>query len=314
MWRGAISFGMVAIPVRLYPAAEHRSGVSFHLLCPRDGSRIRNLRWCPKEGREIPWSEVVRGYEVGKDEYIVVTDEDLAGLPLRSARTIDIVEFCDASDIPSLYIDRPYFIEPEEAGRKPYALLRTALERTGRVAVGKVALRDREHLAQITCLDDALVLETLHWPEEIRNAGELRVSGEVSLARQEIEMALMLVDSLSRRFDPSEFRDEYRAALEALVAEREGKGQVERPEPEAPQVLDLMAALKASVEAARTRGGATPASDGTEREEGGEAQVTERAARGRTPATQATAGSEESEESEESKARRPAASSRRKAS
>jgi DNA end-binding protein Ku len=267
---------MVAIPVRLYPAAEQRAGVSFHLLCPRDRTRIRNLRWCPEEQREVPWNEVLRGYEVAKDEYVVITDEDLAALPLRSAHTIDIVEFCDAGDIPSLYVERPYYIEPEEAGRKPYALLHTALQRTGRVAVGKLALRDREHLARITCLDGALVLETLHWPQEIRDSGELRLPGEVSLSKPEIDMAVMLVDSLSRGFEPSEFHDEYRAAVEALVAEKQGQGTIERPQPETPKVLDLMAALKASVDAARAhRQEAPEAGDGAP-EQGRPAARTER--------------------------------------
>jgi DNA end-binding protein Ku len=282
IWRGAISFGMVAIPVRLYSAAEQRSGVSFHLLCPRDGTRIRNLRWCPKEEREVPWSEVVRGYEVAREEHVVLTDEDLARLPLRSARTIDIVEFCDAGDIPSLYVDRPYLIEPEEAGRKPYALLHLALQRTGRVAVGKVALRDREHLARITCLDGGLVLETLHWPQEIRDASELKLPREAGLAEPEVEMALMLVDSLSRRFDPADFHDEYSAAVEALVAEKQGRGQVERPEPETPKVLDLMTALKASVEAAASRRQDAPAVDAGSPEAAGEAAPAPRARAPRT--------------------------------
>jgi DNA end-binding protein Ku len=292
IWRGAISFGMVAIPVRLYSAAEQRSGVSLHLLCPRDGTRIRNLRWCPAENREVPWNEVVRGYEVAGDEYVVLTEEDLARLPLRSAHSIDIVEFCDAGDIPSLYVDRPYLIEPEEAGRKPYALLRTALQRTGRVAVGKVALRDREHLARITCVDGALVLETLHWPQEIRSPDDLRLPGDAGLAEPEVEMALMLVDSLSRRFDPSQFHDEYRAALEALVAEKQGHGQVERAHPEAPRVDDLMAALKASVEAVTSRR-QDPAAAGDEAASEGEAAVTGRRTRGaRKPSTESgdTAG------------------------
>jgi DNA end-binding protein Ku len=288
IWRGAISFGMVAIPVRLYSAAEQRSGVSLHLLCPRDGARIRNLRWCPTEQREVPWNEVVRGYEVARDEYVVLTEEDLASLPLRSAHTIDIVEFCDAGDIPSLYVDRPYLIEPEEAGRKPYALLHTALQRTGRVAVGKVALRDREHLARITCLDGALVLETLRWPQEIRDASELRLPGDAGVSDAEVEMALMLVDGLSRRFDPADFHDEYRTALEALVAAKRESGQVERPpEAEIPKVDDLMAALKASVEAVRNRRDESPAAGGEPPGEG-EAAVTGRRTRApRTPSDRA---------------------------
>jgi DNA end-binding protein Ku len=256
MWRGTISFGMVAIPVRLHVATEERSSVSFHLLCKKDGSRLRNLRWCPTENREVPWDEVVRGYEIGRDEYVVLTPEDLERLPLPSARTIEIHQFCERDEIPDLYLDRAYYIEPEEAGRKPYALLRAALERSGRVAVGKVALREREHLAQISWLDGALVLETLHWPEEIRDTKDLKLPETVSVGKAEIDMALMLVESLSRPFTPSDYHDEYREALLALVAEKQGTGTVERPAAAEPaKVVDLMEALKASVEAARRGGG-----------------------------------------------------------
>jgi DNA end-binding protein Ku len=256
MWRGTISFGMVAIPVRLHLATEERSSVSFHLLCKKDGSRLRNLRWCPRENREVPWDEVVRGYEIGKDEYVQLTAEDLERLPLPSARTIEILQFCERAEVPDLYLERAYHIEPEQAGRKPYALLRTALERSGRVAIGKVALREREHLAQISGLDDALVLETLHWPEEIRGTGELTLPHDVTLRKAEVDLALVLVDSLSRHFDPGEYHDEYREALLRLVAEKQGKAEIERPAAAAAEgrVVDLMEALKASVEAARRTG------------------------------------------------------------
>lgn len=254
LWRGAISFGMVAIPVRLYLATEEKASVRFHLLCPRDGARIRNLRWCPTEEREISWSEVVRGYEVARDEYVEFTDADFEKLPLPSARTLEIAEFCAADEIPDLYVDRAYFIEPEEAGRKPYALLREALRRTGRVAVGKVALRDREHLARITGLDGGLVMETLHWPDEVRSIDELKLPGKETLAPAEVDMAVMLVDSLSRSFDPAAFKDEYKTAVGALVAQKLGKEKRKavRAPAEPPKVVDLMAALKASVEAAKS--------------------------------------------------------------
>jgi DNA end-binding protein Ku len=256
MWRGTISFGMVAIPVRLHLATEEKASVSFHLLCKKDGSRLRNLRWCPRENREVPWDEVVRGYEIGKDEYVELTAEDLERLPLPSAHTIEILQFCERAEVPDLYLDRAYHIEPEQAGRKPYALLRTALERSGRVAIGKVALRDREHLARISGLDDALVLETLHWPGEIRETRELELPRDVTLQQAEVDLALVLVDSLSRHFDPGEYQDGYREALLELVAEKRGDAGIERPTAPAAEarVVDLMEALRASVEAARRPG------------------------------------------------------------
>jgi DNA end-binding protein Ku len=255
MWKGTISFGLVALPVRLHVATDEGSSVPLHLLCKKDGSRLRNLRWCPKEKREIPWDEVVRGYEIGKDEYVVLDPEDLERLPLRTAHTIEILQFCDRDEVPDLYVDRAYYVEPEDAGRKPYALLRTALERSGRVGIGKVAFREREHLARISWLDDVLVLETLHWPEEIRGTGELGLPGNLKFQKAEIDLALTLIDSMTRAFKPGEYHDEYRDALLTLIAEKQGKGKVERAEePEPSRVVDLMEALKASVEAARRNG------------------------------------------------------------
>jgi DNA end-binding protein Ku len=255
MWRGIISFGMVAIPVRLHVATDEGSSVPLHLLCDRDGSRLRNLRWCPKENREVPWDEVVRGYEIGKDEYVVLTPEDFERLPLRTAHTIEILQFCERDEVPDLYVDRAYYVEPEEAGRKPYTLLRTALERSGKAGIGKVAFREREHLARIGVLDQALVLESLHWPEEIRGTGELGLPGNVKFQKSEVDLALTLIDAMTRRFEPDRYHDEYGDALLELIAEKQGKGKVERAEePEPAKVVDLMEALKASVEAARSDG------------------------------------------------------------
>ena len=178
MWRGAISFGMVAIPVRLYLATESKS-VSFRLLCPNDQTPVRNKRWCPEEDREIGWSDALRGYEVGKDEYVIITDSDLDDLPLTTTHTIDIVEFCPDSEIEAgVYLKSAYYLEPEAVGAKPYALLRQALEKTGKVAIGKIALRDREHLCRLALHENGLLLNTLHWPDEIRSAGELSIPDE----------------------------------------------------------------------------------------------------------------------------------------
>jgi DNA end-binding protein Ku len=259
VWRGTISFGLVAIPVRLHVATDEGSSVPLHLLCKNDGTRLRNLRWCPTENREIPWDEVVRGYEIAKDEHVVLTRDDLESLPLRTTRTIEILQFCAREEVPDLYLDRAYYVEPEEVGRRPYTLLRTALERSGRVGIGKIALRDREHLARIGWIGETLVLETLLWPEQIRDAGELDVPSGVTPHAAEVDMATMLVDALVRPFDPGEYHDEYRAALLRLVEEKQAGREVERPEaPATPEkVIDLMEALKASVEAARARGTGT---------------------------------------------------------
>jgi DNA end-binding protein Ku len=253
MWRGAISFGMVAIPVRLYLATESKS-VSFRLLCPNDLTPIRNKRWCTVEDREIGWNEAVRGYEVGKDEYVVIDDKDLDELPLNTTHTIDIVEFCPDSEIEAgVYLKSAYYLEPEPVGNKPYALLRAALEATGKVAIGKMALRDREHLCRIALHGQGILLNTLHWPDEIRSAAELSIPEDsAGIGKRELDMAVMLVENLSAHFDPSRHHDEYREALLEVVEAKMQDRPVERAEaPEPAKVTDLMAALKASVEAAQ---------------------------------------------------------------
>lgn len=257
MWRGAISFGMVAIPVRMYLATESHS-VSFRLLCPNDHTPIKQKRWCPLEDREVGWTEAVRGFEVGKDEYVLIDDSDLDRLPLPTAQTIEILEFVDDNEIePGLFVKQAYYLEPETVGAKPYRLLRSALGRTGRVAIGRLALRDREHLVRLSVHDEGILLTTLHWPDEIRSAADLKIpDGDADIAKGELDMAVMLVENLAGHFEPERFHDRYRDALLEIVEAKMGKReapQVAAPEP--PKVMDLMAALRASVEAAKQRQG-----------------------------------------------------------
>lgn len=269
MWRGAISFGMVAIPVRMYLATESKS-VSFRLLCPTCHHPIRNKRWCENEQKEVGWNEVVRGFEISKDEFVVMEDKDLDELPLPTARTIDIVEFVPDQEIEAgVYIKGAYFLEPESVGVKPYYLLKQALEDTGKVAIGKIALRDREHLCRIALHDRGIMLNTLHWPDEIRDAGELSLpEDKVDIRKQELAMAKMLIENLSASFDPTRYHDEYREAVMEVVNAKVEKRAVERPvEVEQPKVMDLMAALKASVEASKSgRAASAAAEDGAEKE------------------------------------------------
>lgn len=256
MWRGAISFGMVAIPVRMYLATESKS-VSFRMLCPTCLHPIKQKRWCSNEEKEVGWTEVIRGFEVAKDEFVPLDDADLDRLPLPSTRTIEIVEFVDDGDIEAgVFIKSAYYLEPETVGVKPYYLLKQALQKSHKVAIGKLALRDREHLCRLALHDKGLLLNTLHWPDEIRDAGELSLpEDDVKINDRELDMAMMLVDNLVAKFDPSRHHDEYREALLRVVDEKLNKSEIERPvAAEAPKVMDLMAALKASVEAARGRG------------------------------------------------------------
>ena len=255
MWRGAISFGMVAIPVRMYLANESK-GVSFRLLCPRDGAPLRNKRWCPVEDCEVGWNDAVRGFEVAKDEYVRVEDEELDNLPLSTTHTIEILEFCEDAEIDAgVYVKGAYYLEPEPVGVKPYQLLKMALEQTGKVAVGKVAMREREQLCRLALHDRAILLNTLHWPDEIRDAGELSIpDAEADVHAKELAMAVMLIENLAARFDPARHRDGYRDAVLSLVEAKLGDRPLElAPAPAMAQVTDLMAALKASVEASRQR-------------------------------------------------------------
>ncbi|HET9051173.1 MAG TPA: Ku protein [Candidatus Dormibacteraeota bacterium] len=288
MWRGAISFGMVAIPIRMYLATESRS-VSFRLLCPNDQTPIKQKRWCPVEDREVGWTEAVRGFEVGKDEYVLIDDGDLDRLPLATSQTIEILEFVDDAEIePGLFVKQAYYLEPEAVGAKPYRLLHEALARTGRVAIGRLALRDREHLVRLSVHDDGILLTTLHWPDEIRATDELKIpSEEVALAKGELDMAVMLVENLAGHFEPEKHRDRYRDALMEVVEEKMGKREA-RPfaEPEPPKVMDLMAALRASVEAAKQRQAEAGTASGADAETGEDAEGSERGGR-RTTATAA---------------------------
>jgi len=254
IWKGVMSFGMVAIPVRLYLATESSSKVSFNLLCPEHRSRIKNKRYCVEGDHEVAWGDVVRGYEYEKGNYVELTDEDLEKLPLRSSKAIDITGFIKDEELPgSLYYQSAYYLEPEKSAEKPYALLNKTLQKTGRVAIAKFALRDRERLVSVRPQDGALLMNTLHWPDEIRSTEDLDVPEDVKVSPAELKMAENLVGMMATAFEPQEYKDEYKQAVLKLVeAKVQKKEIIEAPEPEAETtVVDLMSALKASVEKAK---------------------------------------------------------------
>jgi DNA end-binding protein Ku len=255
MWKGVISFGMVSIPVRLYVATESHS-VSFRQLCSEHLSPIKYKRWCQSGDHEVAYADIVKGYEVGADNYVVIQDSELDNLPLPTSRQISIGEFVPADDIEGgVYFKSAYYIEPEQAGLKPYHLLRRALAETGMTAVAKIAFRDREHLCSLRPMDGALLMNTLHWPDEIRPLSELKgVDDDVDVNPRELQMAKALVENLAEeRFDPNRFQDDYHEALmEVVNAKVQGEEVVSAPEVEsAPAVMDLMEALKASVDQAK---------------------------------------------------------------
>ncbi len=254
MWKGVVSFGMVSIPIRLYNATESSAKVSFRQLCPDHHSPITYKRWCAEGDHEVAYSEIQRGYEVAKDRYVIISDRDLENLPLPTAHAIDISEFVPVDDIePGLYYDNAYYVEPEELGKKPYQLLRQALAATGRLAIAKIALRDKEHLCALHPNGNGLMMNTLHWPDEIRSSEGLKgLEGEVKINPKELEMAKALIESLADTFDPSRYKDEYReAVLKVVHAKMEGE-VIEAPEvPQPAKVMDLMEALRQSVENAK---------------------------------------------------------------
>jgi len=211
IWRGVLSFGMVAIPVRLYLATESSSKVSFNLLCPEHQSRIKNKRWCPEGDHEVAWNDVVRAYEYEKGNYVELGDEDLEKLPLRSSKAIDISAFVEKEEIPGeLYFQSAYYLEPEKAAQKPYALLKKTLDKTNRVAIAKHATRGKQYIVMVRPHGEGLLLEQLYYADEIRSFDEVPLEeGEVNSA--ELALAIQLIDqAAANAFDPKQFHDEVR--------------------------------------------------------------------------------------------------------
>ena len=254
LWKGAISFGLVHIPVELYPA-EERKEFKFSMLDKRDFSPVGYKRYSKKSGKEVDWNNVVKGYEYEKDRYIVLTDEDFDAVPVESSRAIDIVQFVDLEEIDPMLYKKSYYLVPDETGAKAYALLREAMSQDGKVGIAKVSFRDKEHLAALRFRDDAFVLETMYWPDEIRAAEFGDVDVNVKVRDQELEMARQLIEGLTADWNPEEFTDEYREALLRIVEAKINGEEIElvAAEPTA-KVVDLMAALKASVAAAKKQG------------------------------------------------------------
>ena len=251
MWKGAISFGLVTIPVAVYPATEEKT-LRFNQLHDEDGGRIRMKRTCSIDGEEVTFEHIVKGYEYEKDKYVILTDDDFDAVPVESSRSIDIVQFVDLDQIDPMMFKKSYYLAPEETGAKAYALLREAMSKDAKVGIAKVSFRDKEHLAALRFRDDAFVLETMYWPDEIREADFGGVKVDHKVRDQELQMARQLIENLTGAWNPEEFTDEYREALLGIVEAKINGEEIEMvaPEPTA-KVVDLMEALKASVAAAK---------------------------------------------------------------
>ena len=249
IWNGAISFGMVVIPVKLFTATESKD-ISFHLIHEECGSRIKQVRWCPVDEKEVGFDELTRGYEYAKGQHVTLTDEDFEKLPLASRHTIQLSAFVDARQIDPVYYEKSYYLEPTELGVKPYALLMRALEEKGLTAVAKLAIRNKERLCALRPAGGTLVLETLYYPDEIRT--ERTHLADVKVSDAELKMAFSLIDAYAEDFAPEKYHDDYREALQEVIeAKLQSREVVEEPEPVPANVTDLMAALRASVAAAK---------------------------------------------------------------
>jgi DNA end-binding protein Ku len=252
IWSGAISFGLVNIPVKLFSAVSKKT-VRFHQIDAESGQRIRQQRVNPASGDEIPYEQIVKGYEISPDKYVTITPEELEALEPQKTRTIDIEEFVDLEQIDPIYYDHPYYLAPDKGAAKAYKLLLDAMEQADKVAIARVVIRSKENLVALRAHDGAITMETMLFPDEVVPPDSLEelaaVDGDVKTTKRELDMAKQLIESLSSDFDPSGFRDEYRERVLDMI-ERKAAGEtitIEAPEPEREEVPDLMAALEASI-------------------------------------------------------------------
>lgn len=261
IWKGAISFGMVTIPIKVFSATEEKD-ISFRQVHVADGGRIRYKRICSIDGEEVPYSDIGKGYEMPDGRMIVLEPDDFADLPLTSKKVIDVLEFVPADQVDPLYLGKSYYLQADGGpGAKPYVLLRDALEGSELYALVKVALRSRESLGLLRTVDNILILQVMLWPDEIRDAAFAAPPEDVEIRSQEKAMASSYIDTLRGEFDPEQYHDEYRTALEQVVEAKAAgvplPADSEEEETEGAEVVDLVAALRASVEAAKARRAAT---------------------------------------------------------
>ena len=250
LWKGSISFGLVTVPIGLVSAIEAREELVFNLLHKKDGSRIKQKRFCEQEDVEVPWAEVVKGYQYAKAQYVVMTEEDFEKARVPATQMFEIRRFVPANDVEDLYFEHPYYVQPDGRGAaKPYALLRDALAETGKLGIGTIVLRQREHLAALDAAGEALVLTTMRFAHEIRSPKDLDLPGlRQSWTDKEMKLARQLMDTLSDEWDPRAFRDTYTEVLrQAIEAKVEGKEVVSPEMPRRPRVVSLMKALEQSL-------------------------------------------------------------------
>src|SRR2546423_2691940 len=252
IWKGSISFGLVNIPIALYPATR-REELKFRLLRAKDLSPVNYKRVAEKDGKEVPWDDIVKGYEYEKGKYVVLKDEDFQRVDLEATQTVDIQDFVDQQEIDPIYFYKPYYLEPQKGGDKAYTLLRDSLKQKKKVGIAKVVIKTREYLAGVKPEDGALVLELMHFADELVDTSQLHIPKKAEVGKRELNMATALIDSMSAKWNPEKYKDDYREALMEVIEEKVeagGKEIEEKPKkaPKPTKVIDLVKVLQQSLE------------------------------------------------------------------
>jgi len=262
IWKGNISFALVSIPISLF-SATRKSELSFHYLHKKDMSPVSYKRFCDTENSEVPWEEITRGYEYEKDQYVEITDEDLDKADIELTKTIQIQEFVQENEIDPVYFDKPYYLEPQKGGERAYALMRDALAQSKKVGIAKVVLKSREHLAAVKSVGNMLTLQTMRFSHEIVDAGSLNLPAKAEISKKEMDLANTLIDSMSDKFDPSRYKDDYYDKVLGIIQMKVAGVTPQVPAPKGPgpaKVVDLMEILKQSLnETKKAKAGRTPA-------------------------------------------------------
>jgi len=251
IWKGAISFGLVNIPIALYPATRTEE-LKFRLLRAGDHSPVNYKRVAEADGKEVPWDQIVKGYEYEKGKFIVLKDEDFQRVDIEATQTVDITRFVKLDEVNPIFFHKPYYMEPQKGGDKAYVLLREALRASGKIAIAKVVIKTRQHLAAVKPQEKGLMLELMHFANELRDVDEFKVPMAKEIGKKELQMAQALIDSMSDEWKPEEYVDEYREALEKLIEEKVEKGDEALPKtvrkPKATNVIDLVSVLQKSLQ------------------------------------------------------------------
>jgi len=256
LWKGAISFGLVTIPVSLYPATR-REELKFKLLRNSDLSPVSYKRVAEADGKEVPWDQIVKGYEHEKGKFVVIKDEDFARVDVEATQTVDIMNFVALDQVNPLLFYKPYFLEVGKGGDKAYVLLRDALVESGKIAIAKVVIRTRQHLAAVKPQKDGLMLELMHFPSELLDVSEFSSPAAKTAGKAELQMARQLIDSMTTEWDPEEYTDEYHQAVEKMIEEKIEKGDASTPAPaksrKPTNVVDLVSVLQQSIQQTKPR-------------------------------------------------------------